>query len=359
MRLLYSYGLDLPAPVAAPIQILHTAHALAERGVDVTTAWRNVAEPDAVLRELGLGPHPRLRLVEAAGGRSLRRAARGCDVVMSRGEHGVRSYAALGGARPFVYETHRPVVSAPRFFARLRGPSAARLEAAAVRGCAGLVGVSRGALEEMRSRHGGHAPELVLPSGTDPPAEGPEPPRDLDVVYAGKVEARKGLGVLLESMRCMPGVTLAVVGGSAPELAALRPAVARAEAAGARIQLVGRVRPAAVRGWFRRARVGVCPLPLGLSATSERFTSPMKIVEMMACGTPIVASDLPSVRELLTDGVNAKLVPPSDPAALAAALRGLLDHPEPALVGRARTDALGLTWAARAEKLHRFLERIA
>ena len=358
MRLLYLYGSKLPAPVAAPIQILRTARALAERGVRVTTAWGGVADADAALRGLGAEPHPGLRLIEGGGFGRVRRLAADADVVVSRGEHGVRAFAALRGQNPFVYEAHRPVSSAPRFLGRLRGPSAAELERRAVRGAAGVVGISRGVLDGLRARHGGDQPELVLPSGTDAPPTDPDPPRDLDLLYAGKVEERKGLGVLLDAMTRLPGVTLTMVGGSPGELAALDPAVGRARAAGAGVDLIGRVAPAEVRGWYRRARVGVCPLPAGVSEVSERFTSPMKVVDMMACGTPIVASDLPSVRELLTDGVNARLVPPSDPAALAAAVRGLLDRPEPGLVERAREDAWGLTWEARAEKLHGFLEAV-
>ena len=210
----------------------------------------------------------------------------------------------------------------------------------------------------MRTRHGGDQPALVLPSGTDAPPIEADPPRDLGVVYAGKVEERKGLGVLLDAMARLPGQRLTVIGGSAPQLAALAPAVARAEAAGARIDLVGWVDPAAVRGWLRRARVGVCPLPLGVSDVSERFTSPMKIVEMMACGTPVVASDLPSVRELLTHGVNARLVPPNDPAALAEALAAALARRPEAQVRRARRDAAGYAWSARAERLHALLDEI-
>ena len=47
----------------------------------------------------------------------------------------------------------------------------------------------------------------------------------------------------------------------------------------------------------------------------------------MAAGVPIVASDLPSIREVLTDGDNALLVPPDDPDALASAIRRLLVNP--------------------------------
>jgi glycosyltransferase involved in cell wall biosynthesis len=66
-------------------------------------------------------------------------------------------------------------------------------------------------------------------------------------------------------------------------------------------------------------------------------------LEALACGTPVVASDLPAHREVLGD--QAHLFPPGDPAALAAALAKVLDDPggEPARAAR-RTRAAGFTW---------------
>jgi glycosyltransferase involved in cell wall biosynthesis len=66
-------------------------------------------------------------------------------------------------------------------------------------------------------------------------------------------------------------------------------------------------------------------------------------LEALACGTPVVASDLPAHREVLGD--QARLFPPDDPEALAAALAATLDDPggEPARAAR-RTRAAGFTW---------------
>ena len=66
-------------------------------------------------------------------------------------------------------------------------------------------------------------------------------------------------------------------------------------------------------------------------------------LEALACGTPVVASDLPALREVLGD--QADLVPPGDPAALADALARMLDDPgdEDARAAR-RTRAAGFTW---------------
>jgi glycosyltransferase involved in cell wall biosynthesis len=66
-------------------------------------------------------------------------------------------------------------------------------------------------------------------------------------------------------------------------------------------------------------------------------------LEALACGTPVVASDLPAHREVLGD--QAVLTPPGDPDALAAALAGVLDDPGGAPArGARRTRAAGFTW---------------
>ena len=48
---------------------------------------------------------------------------------------------------------------------------------------------------------------------------------------------------------------------------------------------------------------------------------PNKVFQALACACPVITADTPAARELLTDGVDALLVPPGDPAALAAAIR--------------------------------------
>jgi glycosyltransferase involved in cell wall biosynthesis len=71
-------------------------------------------------------------------------------------------------------------------------------------------------------------------------------------------------------------------------------------------------------------------------------------LEALACATPVVASDLPALREVLGD--RAELVPPGDPAALAGALARVLDDPggEPARAAR-RARAAGFTWETCAQ----------
>jgi glycosyltransferase involved in cell wall biosynthesis len=76
----------------------------------------------------------------------------------------------------------------------------------------------------------------------------------------------------------------------------------------------------------------------------------------MASGKPIVASDLPSLREVLSEK-NAFLVKPDDPRALAEGIRFALAHPEEAArrAAQAREDVKRYTWEMRAEKILSFI----
>jgi glycosyltransferase involved in cell wall biosynthesis len=71
-------------------------------------------------------------------------------------------------------------------------------------------------------------------------------------------------------------------------------------------------------------------------------------LEALACGIPVVAADLPALREVLSD--QAELVPPGDADALAATLAKVLEDPggEPARTAR-RARAAAFTWDACAQ----------
>lgn len=79
--------------------------------------------------------------------------------------------------------------------------------------------------------------------------------------------------------------------------------------------------------WVKRAQLTVAPLT-ECSRNLEQGCSPLKVLESMAQGTTVVASDLPVTRELVTDNANGKLVRPGRPALLSRAIRFLLDYPE-------------------------------
>jgi glycosyltransferase involved in cell wall biosynthesis len=158
--------------------------------------------------------------------------------------------------------------------------------------------------------------------------------------------------VLLEALARLPDVQGLIVGGhqAEPDLARMKSLAERLGLSG-RITFTGLVEPTRVAGLLMQADVLV--LPNHASAISTRFTSPLKLFEYMAAGRPIVASDLPSIREVLRDGSNALLIPPGDVGALAEAIERLLADPELAakLARAAKGEVPAYSWERRAERL--------
>lgn len=125
--------------------------------------------------------------------------------------------------------------------------------------------------------------------------------------------------------------------------------------------------PVYIPGWLDRTAVAramrvadvvVLPNRSG-SPASERYTSPMKLFEYMASNTPIVASDLPSVREVL-DEDTAVLVPPDNPEALGIAIAELLANPERAKILAQNARALveeRYTWKRRSQDMIETMKR--
>ena len=97
----------------------------------------------------------------------------------------------------------------------------------------------------------------------------------------------------------------------------------------------------------------VCTIPWPWTEFSAYYTSPMKLFEYMAGGVPIVASDLPSIKEILRHDKNAWLVPPGDPSALAEGIKTLLTDQGRAqrLSQKACEDVQRHTWKTRAAQI--------
>ncbi len=180
------------------------------------------------------------------------------------------------------------------------------------------------------------------------------------VFYVGQLYPWKGAGLVVDVARLVPEARFVVVGGTPagpdgdPDVAALVRQI-RAAGAGDRFELRGYVPYGLVPQHLREASVALLPLPD--EPVARHFTSPLKLFDYMAAGVPIVASDLPAIREVLRHGENALLATPGDPAAFAAAVRYLLSDPAYArrLGERVREDVRAYSWDARAARLLEFL----
>jgi glycosyltransferase involved in cell wall biosynthesis len=110
--------------------------------------------------------------------------------------------------------------------------------------------------------------------------------------------------------------------------------------------------------WLRACDVTAVPLPDDGEFFS-RFTSPLKVFESMAARTPIVATSVMAIREILRDGESGVLAPPGDPIGLARALVRVLADPVLAstLTAGAANHVLQYSWTNRAELILESLRR--
>jgi phosphatidyl-myo-inositol alpha-mannosyltransferase len=144
---------------------------------------------------------------------------------------------------------------------------------------------------------------------TAPPWPAPGPV----VFFIGRHERRKGLDVLLDAMDFLPPETRLWVAGDGPESEELR--AHRAD--DPRVEWLGVIDDDEVAARLRGAAVFCAP-----SVHGESFG--VVLLEAMAAGTPVVASDLPGYRNVAIPDRHALLVAPGDPEALAGALRRVL-----------------------------------
>ncbi len=94
-------------------------------------------------------------------------------------------------------------------------------------------------------------------------------------------------------------------------------------------------------------------LPYQLTLEHAASISPMKLFEAMASGRPIIASNIPPIKEILRHGENAILVEPSNPQDWVDAVLMLKNDPSLAvkLAARAKEQALEYSWESRAQKI--------
>lgn len=144
------------------------------------------------------------------------------------------------------------------------------------------------------------------------PDPGPGPGDGGFALYAGRLSPEKGIGVLLEAWRRLgDGPELVVVGGGP-----LAAEVERASAELSRVTYRGQLALPEVIGLMRQASLVVVP-----SLWYETFGR--VVAEAFAVGTPVVASRIGPLSEMVEPGRSGALVPPGDPEALAEAVAGL------------------------------------
>lgn len=151
---------------------------------------------------------------------------------------------------------------------------------------------------------------------------------DNEILFVGRLVEKKGCTYLLEAMteilRQYPNTRLSVV-GSGPEQEALQQQADRLGVTHA-VTFHGAKNNAELPDLYRKATVFVAPSIVTAQGDQEGLG--LVLVEALGCECPVVASDLPAIRDVVSDGLTGLVCKQRDSASLAAKVCFLLEHPE-------------------------------
>jgi starch synthase len=230
------------------------------------------------------------------------------------------------------------------------------IERTAVEAADRVIAVSATMREDILAHFRVDPPKVrVIHNGIDPERFRPTDDRDaLDrfgvrtpyVLFVGRVTDQKGIFHLLEAAKLLPAGVQVVLCASAPDTPEIEARLRRAVPAHPNVIWINEMIPHdAVVQLYSHAAVFACPSvyePFGLIN-----------LEAMACETPVVASAVGGILEVVVDGETGLLVEPARPDALAAALTRVLANPAlgraMGRAGRRRVEA-HFSWSGVAER---------
>jgi glycosyltransferase involved in cell wall biosynthesis len=172
--------------------------------------------------------------------------------------------------------------------------------------------------------------------------------------YTGHFYPGRGSELILQMASQLPDVGFLLVGGDPADVERLRGEVEFRRLDN--ITLTGFVSNAELPLYQAACNLLLMPYQRNVSASSggdiARYLSPMKLFEYLACGRPILSSDLPVLREVLNPK-NAVLLPPDEIEAWVAAIREVRHNPAQcaAMAAQAQQDVQQYSWEARAARI--------
>ncbi|WP_221584204.1 glycosyltransferase family 4 protein [Microbacterium sp. G2-8] len=235
--------------------------------------------------------------------------------------HALPSILEVNAPLPLEQAAHRALVHADEADAVARE---------AIAGATTVVCVSEGVARWARTQAPGRE-ILVEPNGVNadrftPRAEGDSVPgTPFTIGFVGTLKPWHGTDTLIDAFALLgvgPEVARLLIVGDGPERQSLEERATRLGVADG-VEFVGAVDPSTVPGRLAACDVGTAPYP----AEGDAYFSPLKVIEYMAAGVAVVASRVGQLPELVDDGRTGILVPGSDAAALAAAIRALAGDP--------------------------------
>ncbi|AJQ92762.1 glycosyltransferase family 4 protein [Gynuella sunshinyii] len=178
------------------------------------------------------------------------------------------------------------------------------------------------------------------------------------VLYFGAVQDWQGLDVLLQAWRQLqdlPNLQLVICSSVKSRRAKAYQKLVQRLGLENHVQWHFQLSKEQLAPWISNAYLTVAPLT-ECPRNIEQGCCPLKILESMGAGVPVVASDLPVVHELIRHRENGYLIAPERPSELARALRVLLEYPDTVTqLGHAARQTIenGFLWSQANERLGR------
>lgn len=378
LRIAYLFDQRLPSTATDTEQVLNTLAALSRAGADVTLvlprdwvrsdasaeellAYYQVSCPQLKVKRLrSLSPAPRFILKPAHAMRAALYAFLSRSTYDLFYTRNIPSFITCLLLRlPVVYETYRPwpvQVSALRLLFRWAMKSSAFVGGVFHSDFARQTYVQLGIPEQrLEVVHNGFDPTRFA---NDPGAEVARErcgvnAEGLVFAYTGRVNLKKGLGMVLDLATRHEDVTFLIVGSEGE---------GEVERRAAKLQNVI-IKPWAtydqLPDYLFAADVLIIPPSQGPLAKVGNTVLPMKLFQYLATGRAIFAPSAPDTAELLTHDENAYLVPPDDLERASQGIDELKSNVElrARLGSSAQSTSERLTWDGRAQRLIEFIQR--
>jgi glycosyltransferase involved in cell wall biosynthesis len=364
MKIAYLCHSPIPSNVASSIHVMRVCQALAQLGADVTlfcpAVPRGKMDPAQIHDFYGVQPVFKIR--------RLPRPQSWTDRIIStprmfRWQVTLRRfdliYARCNAWAPYrLHKVMHPMILEAHLL-HDKDNTARLLRSPWVRGLVVISEVLRRDYVAMYEL--GDLKVLVAHDGADP-ASARDPVQlpgvgSVKCGYVGNLYRGKGMEMIIPLAERCPQVDFHVFGGTEDQVAMWRAAMGASEIAN--LWLHGSLRPADTDAARLACDLLIAPYQevvrgAGDQGDLARWMSPLKIFEYMAAGRAIIASDLPTLREVLRDRENALLVPPDDLEAWTNAVSELAADAtlRQRLSARALGDFVGQhSWRARTRRI--------